>query len=125
MTLLAGICLSSVAYLLLRGRNQAHHSQQECVPAHDRELRIELARLKCELAIKVAELAALKAQKAAPEGVDRELDRLILQDALQREARAKAAFGALLRRQGLDENQIQSLVDIIDGQPEPEPQSRQ
>jgi hypothetical protein len=50
---------------------------------------------------------------SAPVG---ELDRMILQDALNREARAKASLRAVLEEQGCTEAQIDEVMERVDNQ---------
>jgi len=76
----------------------------------------------CQAAVKKLEAAMLeivqKLLKLLVSAEDRELDRLVLADPLQREQRAKAALGAILRKQGCNPEQIEAVLNMLENQPE-------
>jgi hypothetical protein len=85
----------------------------------DLEYSLKMAELEYRAATNKAKLALLDIKERElhlAEG--RELDRLVATDALHREERAKAALIAVLRSQGYDEDQIESLLKIVDNEPE-------
>ena len=53
-----------------------------------------------------------------PEKVGTELDRMVAEDVMRREARAKAALESVLRQSGCSDEQIQDVMDRVDNEPE-------
>jgi hypothetical protein len=97
-------------------RGQGHPGASDTQP--DLEYSLKMAELEYRAATNKTKLALLDIKERElhlAEG--RELDRLVATDALHREERAKAALIAVLRSQGCNEDQIESLLEIIDNEP--------
>src|ERR1700751_3564282 len=104
---------------LIRRSNRALPEPERSGPRPDLEYSLKMAELEYRAATNKTKLALLDIEERElhlAEG--RELDRLVATDALHREERAKAALIAVLRSQGYDEDQIESLLKIVDNEPE-------
>src|SRR5579863_9190908 len=119
MMFLEGIVMLLVSLWLIRRIGRARHITRPSVPDPDLACRLKIAELKYQTATKNAEIALLKTkprQLQVAEG--RELDQLVTADAIHREERAKAALVAVLRRQGCNQEQIDSVLNMVDNEPE-------
>jgi hypothetical protein len=97
-------------------RGQAQPGRSGAQP--DLEYSLKMAELEYQAATNKTKLALLDIQERELHLVEgRELDRLVATDALHREERAKAALIAVLRSQGCNEDQIESLLKIVDNEP--------
>src|SRR5689334_6149722 len=83
----------------------------------DLEYSLKMAELEYRAATNKTKLALLDIKERElhlAEGS--ELDRLVATDALHREERAKAALIAVLRSQGCNEDQMESMLRIVDNE---------
>jgi len=104
---------------LIRRINRAQPQPVRSGPRPELEYSLRMAQLEYQAATQKAELALLEIKERELQLAEgRELDRLVASDSLHREQRAKAALIALLRSQGCNENQIESLLKIVDNEPE-------
>ena len=104
---------------LIRRINRAQPQPVRSGPRPELEYSLKMAQLEYQAATQKAELALLEIKEREVQLAEgRELDRLVASDSLHREQRAKAALIALLRSQGCNENQIESLLKIVDNEPE-------
>jgi len=104
---------------LIRRINRAQPQLGRSGPRPELEYSLKMAQLEYQAATQKAELALLEIKERELQLAEgRELDRLVATDSLHREQRAKAALIALLRSQGCNENQIESLLKIVDNEPE-------
>ena len=103
---------------LIRRANRGQAQPGRSGPHPDLEYDLKMAELEYQAATQKAEMALLEIKERELQSAEgRELDRFVATDALHREERAKAALIALLRSQGCDEEQIESLLKIVDNEP--------
>jgi len=116
---LEGFLLLVVAMWLCRKTYHAQSRPQRLVPTSDLEYRLKRAELEYQLATNKLEMTLLDLKERELRSAERrELDRLVLEDALKREERAKAAMVSVMQAQGCDENLIQYVLKTVDNEPE-------
>jgi len=119
MMFLEGSAMLLAGMWLIRRINRAQPQPRRSGPDPDLEYSLKMAELEYQAATQKAEMALLEIKEREVQSAEgRELDRLVATDALHREERAKAALIAVLRTQGCDEGQIESLLKIVDNEPE-------
>ena len=119
MMFLEGSAMLLMGMWLIRRINRAQPQPGRSGPRPELDYSLKMAQLEYQAATQKAELALLEIKERELQLAEgRELDRLVATDSLHREQRAKAALIALLRSQGCNENQIESLLKIVDNEPE-------